>query len=138
VKYCVLPVKPVTVKFTKGSRAAPLIVLSTRVNEVGPLRFLLDTGASHTCIAPQLVQRLALDLRGRAQALGAGGELDLQLTRIDSLSIGAATVRRLTVAVVDVDHVTKLLRRIDGVVGNDFLKHFVVTIDYRRGTLRLA
>jgi predicted aspartyl protease len=125
------------VKFAKFRAGAPLIVVPARVNGSAPLRFLLDTGASHSCITPQLVEHLGLRSKGETTALGAGGELSLQLTRIETLQVGAAQVHGLTVAIVDVSHVAKLVRRIDGVVGNDFLRRFVVTIDYRRNKVTL-
>ena len=37
-----------------------------------------------------------------------------------------------------VDHVAQLTKRIDGVLGNDFMKRFVVTIDHRRGRVTFA
>ena len=130
-------VKPTRVKFAKLDGRAPLIVVPARVNGHGGLRFLLDTGASHSCVTPRLVARLELQTSGEATALGAGGELSLDLTRIDTLRIGAAEVHGLTVAIVDVDHVAKLVKRIDGVVGNDFLRRFLVTLDYKKRTVTL-
>jgi hypothetical protein len=131
-------VKSVSVKFAKVDPAAPLIVVPAKVNGLGRLRFLLDTGASHTCVTPQLVKKLGITTRGKATALGAGGEMILEIAGIESLSVAGAEVRRLTVAVVNVDHVAKLTKRIDGVVGNDFLRRFVVTIDYRRGRVTFS
>jgi predicted aspartyl protease len=131
-------VKPVSVKFGKLNPRAALIVLPVRVNGKGPLRFLLDTGASHTCVTPRLVERLGLTTMGQATALGAGGELSLRLTYIDTLRIGRAEVTSLTVAIVDITHVSQLVSRVDGVVGNDFLKRFVVTLDYRKRKVTFA
>ncbi len=121
-----------SVKFAKLDRRAPLIVVPVTVNGVEGLRFLLDTGASHSCVSPQLVDRLGLVSRGNATALGAGGTMSLSIVRIATLELAGIVVKRLTVAVVNVDHVVKLTRHIDGVVGNDFLKRFVVTLDYKQ------
>lgn len=131
-------VKIRTVKFAKVDPQAPLIVVPAKVNGVGRLRFLLDTGASHTCVTPQLVKRLGLPTKGQAVALGAGGELNLELASIESLNVGGAEVTQLTVAIVDVAHVTKLTKRLDGVVGNDFMKKFVVTIDHGKSQISLS
>ena len=125
-------VKRASVKFAKVNPRAPLIVLTAKVNGRGRFRFLLDTGASHSCVTPHVVSKLKLSDHGKAEALGAGGEMSLALTKIESLSVGAAEVRNLTVAVVDVSHVTKLTKRLDGVVGNDFMRKFRVTIDYKK------
>jgi predicted aspartyl protease len=127
-----------TVTFAQVNASAPLIVVPARVNGIGRLRFLLDTGASHSCVTPRLVERLGLVEQGGATALGAGGELQLKLARIESLSVGKATVRNLTVAIVDVDHVSKLVKRLDGVLGNDFMRRFVVTLDYKKGKATFA
>jgi predicted aspartyl protease len=120
------------------STSAPLLVVPVRVNGSGPLRFLLDTGASHSCVSPQLAERLGLARRGRATALGAGGALELRLAAVESLRVGPAEVKALTVAIVDIAHVEQLVRGLDGVLGNDFLRRFVVTLDYRKGTVKLA
>ena len=125
-------VKRASVKFAKVNPQAPLIVVSAKVNGKGRFRFLLDTGASHSCVTPHLVERLKLELQGKAEALGAGGEMSLQLTRIESLSVGSAEVKNLMVAIVNIEHVTKLTKRLDGVVGNDFMRKFVVTIDHQK------
>jgi len=127
-----------SVKFTSLDPRAPLIVVPARVNGIGRLRFLLDTGATHSCVTPQLVERLGLFVHGNATALGAGGTMNLQIVRIQSLEVAGALVKRLTVAVVNVDHVAKLTRRIDGVLGNDFMKRYVVSIDYKRSTVTFA
>jgi predicted aspartyl protease len=124
-----------SVKFAKLDRRAPLIVVPAKVNGVGRLRLVLDTGATHSVVTPQLVERLGLVVHGSATAMAAGGTMNLAIVRIDSLEVAGAVVRRLTVAVVNVDHVAKLTRKIDGVVGNDFLRRFKVTIDYRKSTV---
>ncbi|MBL8956357.1 MAG: clan AA aspartic protease [Myxococcaceae bacterium] len=126
------------VKFAKIDKQAPLIVVPAKVNSLGRLRFLLDTGATHSCVTPQLVERLGVYSHGNAMALGAGGTMNLELVRIDSLEVGGAVVKRLTMAIVNVDHVSKLTRRIDGVLGNDFMKRFKVTIDYAKATVTFA
>ena len=130
--------KRATVKFANVAPEAPLIVVPVKVNGVGRLRFLLDTGASHTCVTPRLVERLGLVTHGKADALGAAGAMSLALTRIESLAVGGAEVRKLTVAIVNVDHVTKLTKRLDGVLGNDFMKRFVVTIDWKKSQVKLG
>lgn len=126
-------------KFAKVAPEAPLLVVPVKVNGVGRLRFLLDTGASHTCVTPRLVERLGLVTKGKADALGAAGAMSLVLTSIESLAVGGAEVRRLTVAIVNIDHVTKLTkRRLDGVLGNDFMKRFVVTIDWKKSQVEFG
>lgn len=130
--------KTATVKFAKVAPEAPLIVVPVKVNGVGRLRFLLDTGASHTCLTPQLVEKLGLVTKGKADALGAAGAMSLALTSIDSLAVGGAEVRKLTVAIVNIDHVTKLTKRLDGVLGNDFMRRFVVTIDWKKSRVKLG
>lgn len=126
------------VKFAKLNAQAPLIVVPVRLNGRGLQRFLLDTGASHSCVTPQLAKRMKLVPKGAGTALGAGGALQLQLAALGSLSVGGLTVKRLTVAIVDLDHVRQLTSRIDGVLGNDFMKRFAVTIDFPNSTVSFA
>lgn len=133
-----MSVKHASVKFAKVNPQAPLIVLTAKVNGRGRFRFLLDTGASHSCVTPHVVQKLGLGDHGKAEALGAGGEMSLALTKIESLAVGSAEVKNLTVAIVDVSHVTKLTKRLDGVVGNDFMRRFKVTIDFKKSRVIFA
>src|SRR6516225_4637175 len=52
--------------------AQPLAVVSTHLNGYGPFAFALDTGAAAPVLAPDLVQRLGIQLDQTKEAMGAG------------------------------------------------------------------
>jgi clan AA aspartic protease (TIGR02281 family) len=91
-------------------------------NVTSPL--LVDTGAELTVISPAVARRLGLnlDLAVFIPLRSASGVFLAPLTKIQSLTVGAATVRELEVIVHDA------APGIDGLLGMSFLDNFAVTI----------
>ena len=118
------------------------IVFPAEVNGRGPYCFLLDTGASSTVVSPLLARELELSgpsLEG--VAVSVFGNLQAQPVRLDSLATLGRTQYNLDAAVIDIfDFIEKGVgARVDGIVGYNFIKDSVVSIDYpaRRVVLRL-
>jgi clan AA aspartic protease (TIGR02281 family) len=115
-----------------------LYVVPVEVNGTRTAQLILDTGASHTILSRELVRDLALpssDFQpGLVTLKTAGGAVDAQLVRIDSMKIAAAEVRRSLAAVHTVPDVPS---GVDGLLGLSFLRQFEVTLDTMKGELRL-
>ena len=79
--------------------------VTAQVNGV-PIRFMIDTGASMVALSSDDADRAAVPLDGRAGiARGAGGDVEITQTRIDSITVGGLTARAVRGAVVDqLDH----------------------------------
>jgi predicted aspartyl protease len=113
----------------------PFILLPVFVNGKGPFSFVLDTGANAAIVTEDLAKTLALQNVEAKEAVGAGGKRTSVLVgQASSISVGAAKVENAKVGIM------KTLPTCvgQGVVGYDFLKQYVVTIDYMQNKLTLT
>ena len=105
------------------------------------LAFVLDSGASTTVITPSTRDRMGIapDAGQLVQASGANGQL--AGVRVVSLPAGRIQDRDyapLTAAVMDLSHLEDSIeRRIDGILGRNFLIQHEVEIDFPAERLRL-
>ena len=119
-------------------RIGQLYVVPVELNGTRTANLIVDTGASHTILSEELVRDLALlpaDFRpGLVMLKTAGGSVDAQVVRIDSMKIATAEVRNSTAAVRTVPDFPA---GVDGLLGLSFLHQFEVTLDTAKGELRL-
>jgi predicted aspartyl protease len=117
----------------------PLLLVEVEVNGLGPFKFILDTGASSSVITPDTAKAAGVQPTGKSPiAVGAGGRVKAGLAKLKTLRLAPHTVRNLEVALMDLDGVEKRLGvRIAGIIGYNFLRNYVVTIDYPAGRLYL-
>lgn len=122
-----------------GAGGAALLV-AVRINGQGPYEFILDTGATVTCVDERLASSLSLpDVRGViGTAAGVGGQGGVRLVSVDSLSIGGVRAHELQACVVDLEHLGGLGLELDGLIGLNVLSRFRVTIDFQRNIVTLA
>jgi predicted aspartyl protease len=118
----------------------PLILIPTSIDDRGPYSFILDTGAGTSLISPRLADELGIVATESKEAAGAAGRVTVALAHVASIAIGGARRAPMPVAITaEVDRIGAAVgARIDGDVGYDFLKHYRVTIDYRRRLVRLV
>lgn len=126
------------VRFTLAGRD-PLILVPVHVNGRGPYEFILDTGAGHSCVSPELAAALALPPGESKKGHGSGGTLTVSLTKLESLAIGEARVDDVPAAVTDEVHRIgqAIGASVAGVIGHHVLRGFRVTVDYGTYSLRL-
>ena len=97
--------------------------------------FYLDTGANSSLLHGSFVDTAGL-ARGRRTLpiaiRGAGGEEKASLCRFDSLRIGGITVERPVLAITRGEKGISALENVDGIIGNDILERFTMTLDYRK------
>jgi hypothetical protein len=75
--------------------ANDLIVINATINGKGPLRFLLDTGASHNVMTPELVQSLGLKVEvGGTVDAGGQAKVSAGLVRVAEVQLGGFTLAR--------------------------------------------
>jgi len=128
------------IEFRLAGGQNPLILVPVCVNAKGPYQFILDTGASHCLLSQELSGALGIQPEGGKQAMGAGGPVKLTFAHVRSLTIGSALQENVPVAITnEIQRIAAVIQsRVDGVLGFAFLKEFVLGIDYRDGTFRLA
>jgi len=109
-----------------------LIGVPVRINGDGPYDFVLDTGAGGTVVSPELAKKLGLDVQTLPGiARGLGGDVQLQMAKIDSLSLSDSGITNSQVVVLDSSKVSPKGKLIEnGIIGYDFLKNFETVIDY--------
>lgn len=121
-----------------GPGGAALLV-PLYLNGQGPFEFVLDTGATITCVDQPLAERLNLQEQRGQIGLGAGvgGAGRVRLVGIDSLRIGGAEASGLTACVLDLAQVRAISPDVAGLLGLNFLREFRVTLDFNRNVLLL-
>ena len=125
------------VKFRLAGGAQPLILLPVEVNGEGPFEFILDTGAGTSLLSTELGQKLGVEIIGKKEGQSAGGAVSVSLAKVRSLAVGSAAMTDVDVGLVDLGHVGRTVgAKIDGDLGYNFLKHFRITLDYRRNEVR--
>ena len=109
-----------------------LIGLPVHINGSGPYNFALDTGAGGTVMTPELAEKLGLDVQPvEGIARGLGGDVQLKMAVVDSLSVGTAKITNNQVVVIDSSKVSPKGKLIEyGIIGYDFLRNFETVIDY--------
>ncbi len=117
--------------------ATDLILLEVAVNGVGGMHFLLDTGASVSVINQSLVTRLGLEKKGRlVEVIGAAGRAEASFTRVDSIAMPGLELVNQRLLSVDLDPFLPYVgRRVDGILGYDFISRFVLKLDYENQTI---
>lgn len=126
------------VKFRLAGGVQPLILLPVEVNGEGPFEFILDTGAGTSLLSSELGQKLGIKIIGSKEGQSAGGAVSVSLAKVSSLAVASAKLDDVDVGLVDLSHIGKTVgAKIDGDLGYNFLKHFRITLDYRKSEIRL-
>jgi aspartyl protease/PDZ domain-containing protein len=127
------------VPFRYGSRH---VWIKVSIDGAPPADFLLDTGASITAIDRSYAEQLGLTRQGAFGVQGMGGMSGASFARLQSVRVGGAegaSVQGIEAAILDFGegHREVMWRKMAGLIGYDFLSHFVVEIDYDRQLVTL-
>ncbi|QLE00884.1 clan AA aspartic protease [Galbibacter sp. BG1] len=134
----------------KGYIEAPLTFTKTNHFEVVAKingitgRFILDTGASNTCIGFDCVEHFKLKTEdSEIKAAGAGATNMLtQVSKKNSIEIEGWNRKKIKIVLFDLTHVNSALTIHDalpvhGIIGADVLKKAKAVIDYQKKNLYL-
>lgn len=126
-------------RFMLANTSKPVVVVEVYINGKGPYAFILDTGASVTNISGELADSLGLALTAGPEITAGGGKLKTSVGMLSEVKLGNDKEKNLTVLVVGyLDMLSKATgKKIDGVLGYDFMKHYKITIYYPAGNLYL-
>jgi len=122
-------------------RASNVFFARTMINGAGPFWLTLDTGATLTVLDPATVGKLGLPTTAAGQFANVGvaqGVTEMATTSGATLHVGSAPAFSPSPAyVVSVGASGGFKRQIDGVLGTDFLRRFVVEFNYDLGRVVL-
>jgi predicted aspartyl protease len=125
------------VKFVKTD---PLPLVNVRVNGGKEVTFFIDTGGSEVTLDTEFAKELGVPQFGAVQGTFSGGQhTQVQLGRIESLTIGDWTVKNVPTAMLPLRQLSEGLgvKQINGIIGTTLFYHFLVTMDYPKGELVL-
>ena len=124
------PKGPIKIPFSPGS---PILV-NAKINGIGPITLILDTGAERTMIAPSVLLRAGLSAENAPPSIlsGVTGRAYAEKAWVNSIDVGEVKVGPLLIIVYEGN-----LPGADGLLGRDFLAHFNVTIDPKHQVVTL-
>jgi predicted aspartyl protease len=128
------PPAETVIRFTPGRH----ILVDARVNNGVSARLILDTGAGSTLLSPRVLAAAGVSLTqgtvtGRTRGMARDAEVEVTQVLVDSLEVGEARVARLLVSAYDMG-----MPDVDGLLGQDFLARFNVSIDPAEGIVKLT
>lgn len=107
-------------------------------------RFILDTGASSSCVGFEAIERFKLKvIDSEIMAVGAGASnIQTKLSKSNTLKIGNWKKQRVALILFNLTHVNLGLLKhnadaVDGIIGADILKKGKGIIDYDKKYLYL-
>lgn len=122
------------IKF-KVSKTQHLLV-KAKINGVQG-NFILDTGASNSCVGFESIEHFALIAgKSKTKAAGAGATgMFTQLAKDNKLQLGRWKTHDLHLVIFDLSHVNEALqqykaKRVHGIIGADILLEGKAIIDY--------
>ena len=125
------------VKFVKTD---PLPLVNVRVNGGKEVTFFIDTGGSEVTLDTDFAKELGVPQFGAVQGTFSGGQhAEVQLGRIESLTLGDWTVKNVPTAMLPLRQLSEGfgVKQINGIIGTTLFYHFLTTMDYPHGELVL-
>ncbi len=140
------PPPPPDYRFASGaaSTAVPFdlvnnhIYVDVRLNGRGPFRMICDTGGMNV-VTPTLAAELGLEPQGAVQGRGVGeASEDVGFVPVGTLTVGGVTLDDQLFAVFPLERMADVEGvPLDGLVGYEVFKRFVVRVDYQHRHLTL-
>ncbi|QTE21900.1 retropepsin-like aspartic protease [Polaribacter cellanae] len=131
------------IKISLKKIATNHLELKAKINGVKG-RFILDTGASNSCVGLNAVESFKLIAEeSETKAAGAGAtDMETQLSENNSLKIGSWKTKKFNLVLFDLSHVNTALtqhnaKEVDGIIGADILQNGKAFIDYNKNVLYL-
>jgi predicted aspartyl protease len=130
---------PGEVRFELAGLGEAALLVPVRINGQGPYRFVLDTGATLTCLDQSLAGQLSLPERRGMRGVGAGVRQAgaVSLVSVETVEVGTARAEDLTACVLDLSALRTVAEDARGLLGLNFLKPYRVTIDFERSIVAL-
>ena len=113
------------------------LLINAKVNGITGT-FILDTGASSSCIGNEAIDKFnlkALNSKMKAAGAGATGMLT-QIAKNNKMQLGKWKIKNFNIVLFDLVHVNEALKHhksktVDGIIGADILIEGNAIIDYK-------
>jgi len=116
------------------------VLVKVRVNKSRPLSFVLDTGADRAIIRTDVAKELGLTLEGTVNTGGAGPGVQAG-SRVKNATwslVGYDPLVQPVSLALPLPRLSSALGRdVDGIIGGEFIKQFVLELDYQARTITL-
>ncbi|MFD0965247.1 retropepsin-like aspartic protease [Pseudofulvibacter geojedonensis] len=106
--------------------------------------FIVDTGASNTCIDKNLIEKFNLTPENsETKAAGAGAiDMETQLAKNNNIVLSKWKSKNNNIIIFDLSHVNQALtnhnsKPVHGIIGADLLKKGKAIIDYKKNNIYL-
>jgi predicted aspartyl protease len=106
-----------------------LIVVQGRVGQFGKLKFLLDTGMTHSVLDRKLADKIGPS-RHYEQVLNFDKNVRAESVEVPDIELGPIHVSDLSVTVGDLRFIQSFATQVDAVIGLDLLRLSSFSIDY--------
>jgi len=111
------------------------IAVPVKINGSGPYEFLVDTGAQLTIVEPSLAAELDLKAVAKGGVISVTRYADVPMALADRIETGSVAVEQSIVAIENLGQLKELYPKIQGKLGEGFLEHFDVLLDYAHKVL---
>ncbi|MDY0014994.1 MAG: retropepsin-like aspartic protease [Bacteroidales bacterium] len=119
-------------------------IIDAKINNT-PIRLVIDTGASHSCIDKKEVKKLLKNKTKVSEdiVMGIGNKrLTNSIVTIKELTIGELAIKDYTIVAINLKHINKMMEMmnlppINGLLGSDILCKYEALIDYKNRCLTL-
>lgn len=133
-----MPADSTEVAFEMAGAGEAAILVPVHVNGEGPFQFVLDTGATMTCLDEQLADSLQLSdqpgVIGRGASVQGSGQV--RIVAVDSLRVGEVGAKDLSACALNLESLQQVGLEPRGLLGLNFLRSFRVTLDFDRNIAR--
>jgi hypothetical protein len=116
---------------------AGMEIVKVSLNGSGPYDFVLDTGANTTLVKRELLRKLNISVRETVTVTTSVGESEYQRTRAERVDIAGLTVENLEINTLEGNEAGLPRGQVQGILGENFLRHFDLLIDNQQHTLVL-
>jgi predicted aspartyl protease len=105
------------------------------INEKGPFRLVLDSGATRSAIIPRVATELALSSEGSPPVMlrGVTGSAIVRTVKVDTISVGDLLVGPSTIPIV-----ADAFGGADGLLGTDGMRDKRIFIDFRNDFINIS
>lgn len=112
--------------------------IKVKINNSEELDFIFDTGDGLTVLNISRVKELGMSSGADATTTSAEGTISGKLVKHNEISVGGAPIHNVKVYETSLQHLEiSIGRDIDGIIGYDILKNYVVSMNYDKKRIEL-